>query len=67
MSASDKRESKHLVVIGGGTMGVDISAAFLAGGWQVTIVEPLVLSHPLRRKQLAQSLGTLGVHDQSAP
>ncbi|MFZ9070414.1 MAG: 3-hydroxyacyl-CoA dehydrogenase family protein [Burkholderiaceae bacterium] len=67
MSASDKRESKHLVVIGGGTMGVDISAAFLAGGWQVTIVEPLVLSHPLRRKQLAQSLATLGVHDQSAP
>lgn len=67
MKAPDKRESRHLVVIGGGTMGVDISAAFLAGGWQVTIVEPMVLSHPLRKKQLTQSLATLGVHDKSAP
>jgi 3-hydroxybutyryl-CoA dehydrogenase len=66
MRAPDKRDNKHLVVIGGGTMGVDISAAFLAGGWQVTIVEPMVLSHPLRKKQLTQSLATLGVHDKSA-
>ena len=67
MRSPDKRDNKHLVVIGGGTMGVDISAAFLAGGWQVTIVEPMVLSHPLRKKQLTQSLATLGVHDKSAP
>ena len=67
MRTPDISEQKHWVVIGGGTMGVDISAAFLAGGWQVTIVEPMVLSHPLRKKQLNQSLSTLGVHDKSAP
>ena len=57
---------KHLVVIGAGTMGVDIAAAFLSGGWRVSLVEPMVLSHPLRKKQLGHSLATLGLTDRTA-
>jgi len=30
----------HAVVIGGGTMGVDVAAVFLRGGCRVTVVEP---------------------------
>lgn len=56
-----KSQDKTLVVIGGGTMGVDIGAAFVAGGWSVTIVEPMVLSYPLRKKQLDESLRVLDV------
>lgn len=31
---------RHLAVIGGGTMGVDIAASFAAHGWATTIVNP---------------------------
>lgn len=31
---------RHLAVIGGGTMGVDIAASFAAHGWAITIVNP---------------------------
>jgi 3-hydroxybutyryl-CoA dehydrogenase len=33
--------SKAVAIIGGGTMGTDIAAIFIAGGWQVRLVEPL--------------------------
>ncbi len=31
---------RHLLVVGGGTMGVDIAASFAIYGWAVTIVNP---------------------------
>jgi 3-hydroxybutyryl-CoA dehydrogenase len=33
-------ESKHAAVVGGGTMGADIAAMFIAAGWNVEVVEP---------------------------
>jgi len=33
-------KSNHAAVIGGGTMGADIAAIFLAGGWHTQVVEP---------------------------
>jgi 3-hydroxybutyryl-CoA dehydrogenase len=48
--------SNKLLVVGGGTMGVDIAAAFMAGGWDVTIVEPLVRGHEQRQAHLQSSL-----------
>ena len=38
MPQSEHPESKHALVIGGGTMGVGIIAMFLAGGWTVDVV-----------------------------
>ena len=32
---------RHLLVVGGGTMGVDIAASFAIYGWAVTIVNPV--------------------------
>jgi len=40
---------EHVAVIGGGTMGADIAAIFVAGGWAVHVVEP----DPGRRAALA--------------
>lgn len=34
------RESRHLLIVGGGTMGVDIAASFAAFGWKTSIVNP---------------------------
>lgn len=34
-------KTRHLAVIGGGTMGVDIAASFAAHGWATTIVNPV--------------------------
>ncbi len=51
---------KHIVVIGAGTMGVDIAAAFLAGGWAASLVEPRVEGHALAKKRLDHSLSILG-------
>lgn len=34
------KKRRHLAVIGGGTMGVDIAASFAAYGWSTTIVNP---------------------------
>jgi 3-hydroxyacyl-CoA dehydrogenase len=31
--------SQTAAVLGGGTMGADIAAIFLAGGWRVSVVE----------------------------
>ncbi len=31
---------EHVAVIGGGTMGADIAAIFVAGGWTAHVVEP---------------------------
>jgi 3-hydroxybutyryl-CoA dehydrogenase len=32
--------TKHIVVLGGGTMGVDIAATFAVHGWKTTVVNP---------------------------
>ncbi len=32
--------NRRVLVVGGGTMGVDIAASFVAGGWDATIVNP---------------------------
>jgi 3-hydroxybutyryl-CoA dehydrogenase len=57
---------QQLLVVGGGTMGVDIAAAFMAGGWRVTIVEPLVRGHEQRQAQLQVSLRALGAELRTA-
>jgi 3-hydroxybutyryl-CoA dehydrogenase len=49
----------HLVVIGAGTMGVDIAAAFLAGGWAASLVEPRMASHAMAKARLEHSLSML--------
>jgi len=59
-------ESRHLLVVGGGTMGVDIAAAFMAGGWSVTLVEPLVRGHEQRQAWLQSSLRALGAEVRPA-
>jgi 3-hydroxybutyryl-CoA dehydrogenase len=38
MPQSERPETKHALVIGGGTMGVGIIAMFLGGGWTVDVV-----------------------------
>ncbi|MDP4678430.1 MAG: 3-hydroxyacyl-CoA dehydrogenase NAD-binding domain-containing protein, partial [Burkholderiaceae bacterium] len=53
-------QPKHIVVIGAGTMGVDIAAAFLAGGWAASLVEPRVEGHALAKSRLDHSLSMLG-------
>lgn len=61
----------HAAVIGGGTMGGDIAAAFVAGGWHVHLVEPITEiaeTLPLRLetglKELKMELGSelLSIH-----
>ncbi|MGA0955332.1 MAG: 3-hydroxyacyl-CoA dehydrogenase family protein [Burkholderiaceae bacterium] len=52
-------QDRHLVVIGAGTMGVDIAAAFLAGGWTSSLVEPRVESHAMAKTRLDHSLSML--------
>lgn len=53
-------EAQRLLLVGAGTMGVDIAAAFMAGGWSVTLVEPLVRGHEQRQAHLQSSLRVLG-------
>jgi len=55
-----------LLVVGGGTMGVDIAAAFMSGGWDVTIVEPLVRGHEQRQAHLQTSLRAMRVESRRA-
>src|ERR1700760_2761544 len=38
MPQREHPSAKHALVLGGGTMGVDIIAMFLAGGWKVDVV-----------------------------
>lgn len=53
--------SDRAVVVGFGLMGCDIAAIFLAGGWQVTAVEPDRAAWPARRERARLSLSQLGM------
>ena len=53
-------DEPRLLVIGGGTMGLDIAAVFLHAGWLVEIVEPLTANYEKKRERLSESLATLG-------
>lgn len=56
----DHEHPMHLVVVGAGTMGVDIAAAFMAGGWTASLVEPRLESQASARLRLERSLKMLG-------
>ena len=47
-------------------MGVDIAAAFLAGGWAASLVEPRVEGHALAKRRLDHSLSMLGGGSRAA-
>jgi 3-hydroxybutyryl-CoA dehydrogenase len=59
-------KQKHVVVIGAGTMGVDIAAAFLANGWSASLIEPNVDIYPLAKARLDHALSMLGGQGQEA-
>ena len=49
-----------VVVIGGGTMGRDIAAIFVAGGWHVQIVETEAAVRPVLAQRVLQSAAAIG-------
>ncbi len=52
--------SQTAVVLGGGTMGADVAAMFLAGGWRVAVVEPKRGRWPALRERVATAGRQLG-------
>jgi 3-hydroxybutyryl-CoA dehydrogenase len=52
--------SPTAAVIGGGTMGADIAAIFLAGGWRAAVVEPERARWPALRERVATACRQLG-------
>ena len=59
-------QSSNAAVLGGGTMGSDIAAIFVAGGWRVHVVEPKRARWDALRDRVAASVGQLGaVADRS--
>ncbi len=59
-------QPRKLLVVGGGTMGVDIAAAFMAGGWEATVVEPITIGHDQRQAHLQASLRSIGAQPRPA-
>ena len=51
---------RHLLVVGGGTMGVDIAASFAIYGWAVTIVNPLDSRHGSIQDRFDLAIARLG-------
>ena len=51
----------HAVVIGGGTMGVDVAVVLARGGCRVTVVEPSAARHEALQEQVAGNLEALGL------
>lgn len=60
LELQDHEHPRHVVVVGAGTMGVDIAAAFMAGGWTASLVEPRLESQASARLRLERSLQMLG-------
>lgn len=60
MTSPDPNEPSVAVVIGLGLMGCDIAAIFLAGGYQVTAVEPDAAGWPTQRERVQQSALQIG-------
>jgi len=52
--------SQAAAVLGGGTMGADVAAIFLAGGWRVAVVEPNRARWPALRERVAAACRQLG-------
>jgi 3-hydroxybutyryl-CoA dehydrogenase len=52
--------SKIAAIVGGGTMGTDIAAIFIAGGWKVQLVEPLTARWPSALTRITESAAQLG-------
>jgi 3-hydroxybutyryl-CoA dehydrogenase len=52
--------SQTAAVLGGGTMGADIAAIFLAGGWRVAVVEPDRARWPAMQERIARACRQLG-------
>jgi 3-hydroxybutyryl-CoA dehydrogenase len=57
----DPQRSSTAVVIGLGLMGCDIAAIFLAGGYEVTGVEPAVERRSAQRERVQHSVQQIGV------
>lgn len=53
--------AQTLVVIGGGTMGVDIAASFAAHGWTAVIVNPRDARSSTIEQRFSQALGRMGI------
>jgi 3-hydroxybutyryl-CoA dehydrogenase len=49
-----------VVMVGGGTMGADIAAIFLAGGWTTRVVEPDAARWDAARARIRRSVGQIG-------
>ena len=50
---------KVAAIIGGGTMGTDIAAIFIAGGWKVELVEPLRERWPAAMTRIRESIAQI--------
>ena len=55
--------NRRVLVVGGGTMGVDIAASFAAGGWDAVIVNPNDARFVTIQSRFQEALGRLQCHD----
>ncbi len=60
MPQSERPETKHALVIGGGTMGVGIIAMFLGGGWTVDVVSRSASTRDGLAAATAKALAAMG-------
>ena len=58
--AENKELRRTLAVIGGGTMGADIAASFIAGGWNAHVVNPADAMGATLEPRIRAALTTLG-------
>lgn len=59
-------ESGAAVVVGAGTMGADIAAIFVAGGWTTQVVEPNAARRDAAQARMARSVAQLGGQQREA-
>jgi len=58
---------QSVAILGGGTMGTDIAAIFIAGGWTIEIVEPSQDRWSAALLRIAQSVEQLGHSPNAMP
>lgn len=58
--------SQSAAVLGGGTMGADVAAIFVAGGWRVAVTEPNRARWPALRERIAAASRQLGATPDAA-
>ncbi len=61
----DTAQPGQLAIIGGGTMGADIAAVFLAGGWQVHVMSPSASTREGLPDRVARALAKLDAPPQA--